>query len=169
MNKQKILAKTKEFLLSNKEDNIEEKMEIMNKIVSKSNRKDYYSLLYDYICDYLDKYFYVDNICEFKCNTCIKKRLLAKKNNTKPYENGCCYGVIKKKLCSYLGKDGRCTIRNVACKLYTCNYLKEKGYHFKLKNIYLSKYTLSPIQKHYLTHKFFEPKEKVLKGLLRRP
>ena len=47
MNKQKILIKTKEFLVLNNEDNIEEKMEIMNNIISQRNRKDYYSLLYD--------------------------------------------------------------------------------------------------------------------------
>ena len=169
MNKNKIIEKTKQFLLDNKDSNINEKLDLLDHILSIPKRKERYSLLYDALCDYLDDYFYNKNICEFKCNTCAKKRLLAKRDGTYPYENGCCYGVLKKELCHYLGKDGKCTIRNLACKLYTCNYLKEKGYHFKLKNIYLSKYTLSPFQKYYLTHKFFEPKEKVLKGLLKRP
>ena len=169
MNKNRVLRKTKEYLISIDDPEVDKKMKIMEEIVSQKTRKERMSLLYDYLCDYLDNIFYGRNICEFKCNTCIKKRLFAEKKNMKPTTNGCCYGTLKKRLCPNLGKDGRYTIRNVGCKLFTCYYLKGKGYHYRLEHIYLSKYTLSIFQKYYLANTFFVPKEKVLKGLLRRP
>ena len=158
--KEKIYNKTKLYLQSINDKDINKKMKKLEKLLEISNRKELYSSLYDELCDYLDDYFYNKNICEFKCNICGKRRL---KNN--PNENGCCYSLTKKKLCKYL-VSGRCSIRCLACKLYICSYLRSKGYNFNLDNIYLSKYTLNRVQKYYLTHKFFLPKEKILKSIL---
>ena len=128
-----------------------------------------YSKMHDYICDYLDKVFYSDNACEFTNNICAHRRYMIEKGIKKDvYENGCCYGYKEGKSCDYL-KNGRCSIRNVACKLFTCPYLKiNRGIRYSLNKIYLSKYILNRRQKFYLTHTFFVEKEIILDGLIKR-
>ena len=142
---------------------------IFKEIMSIKDIKKRYSKMHDYICDYLDKVFYEDNACEFHNNICAHRRYMIEKGIKKDhYEDGCCYGYKEGKVCDYL-KSGRCTIRNVACKLFTCPYLKiTRGVRYSLDSIYLSKYLLNRRQKLYLAHTHFVPKEVVLEGLMKR-
>lgn len=139
--------------------------EVMN-IKDKYKR---YSKMHDYICDYLDKVFYHDNACEFHNNICAHRKYMIEHGIKKDvYEDGCCYGYKEGKVCNKL-KNGRCTIRNVACKLFTCPYLKiTRGVRYSLDNIYLSKYLLNRRQKLYLTHTYFVEKDIILEGLMKR-
>ncbi|MBR4262356.1 MAG: hypothetical protein IKQ35_03220 [Bacilli bacterium] len=153
--------------ISEKEKQKQKKLfkEVMN-IKDKYKR---YSKMHDYICDYLDKVFYHDNACEFHNNICAHRKYMIEHGIKKDvYEDGCCYGYKEGKVCNKL-KNGRCTIRNVACKLFTCPYLKiTRGVRYSLDNIYLSKYLLNRRQKLYLTHTYFVEKDIILDGLMKR-
>ena len=84
------------------------------------------------------------------------------------YPNGCCYSTTRHENCKYLTDKG-CSVRNVACKLFICGYIKKtRKVKFSLNKIYLSKYTLNFIQKVYLSSTFFTTKDVLLKGLLKR-
>lgn len=153
--------------LNLKKEQLKLNKDAVNKIISCDNLKDQYSVAYDLICDYLDNKFQGCDYCEFKDDTCVYRRLLAKEKGVEPLKNGCCFSLRYQKNCQYLGEHG-CTIRNVACKLHCCRYLRKKGIKYSLKDIYFTKYLLNPWQKYYLSTTFFKPKEFVLKGLYRR-
>ena len=130
-----------------------------------SNEKDLekrYSYIYDIVCTYLDNEFKNKNLCCFENNRCISVR-----NNGHCREslNGCCYGT-KRGLCKKF-KDGRCTIKSISCKLFTCDYLEKKGIKFRIKDILLLDTFFNPIQKYYIKYMVFTPKEKILKKLMR--
>ncbi len=166
----KIYDKTKRYLENRKEKNIEEKLNIVNSILEISDKKERYSYLYDLVCDYLDKEFKEKNICGFKNNICKNCRFLKEKEIKKDsYLNGCCHRFLGKTDCRNLDlKTGKCKIKNISCKLFTCKYLKKEGYKFNLNDIYLSRYFFNFRQKYYLKTAFFLSKEEVLKEILKR-
>ncbi len=127
-----------------------------------------YSKLYDMICDYLDEEFRSKNICDFKGSLCVRRRnMIAKGIKKDTYENGCCHGYKEKHDCEHLC-DGHCSIKNIACKIFTCPFLKKKGIHYSLNQIYFAKYFLNYRQKFYAENTFFVDKSVVLKGILER-
>jgi len=127
-----------------------------------------YNYLYGKLCDYLDDKFYNNNLCEFRDNVC-----LAKRNNGAVM--GCCHyyknkylGVFlpsKFVLCKY-NKDGKCTIRCLQCKLFTCDELRKKGIKYTVNNVVLIKVFFNLLQKLIIRISIFTPQEQVVKRLL---
>lgn len=138
----------------------------INAIFYKTKKERYY-YIYDTICEYLDNCFYGKNVCDFVNNKCGEKR-----NTSSTW--GCCrhyksklFGPLTKwVLCEHLGKDGRCKIKSIGCKLYTCDYLHSKGIKFKIKDILLLDAFFNPIQKYIIKFSVYTPEEKVIKKLL---
>ena len=75
---------------------------------------------------------------------------------------------MSKQNCMYLEEDGTCKTKNIGCKLFTCHYLKKKGYKYRLNDIYLAKYFFNLRQKFYIESAFRLSKEEVIKGILER-
>ena len=139
----------------------------INAILYKT-RYERYNFIYDSVCDYLDGYFYKKNLCDFKDNKCGEKR------NSKSVI-GCCrhykYKLIgplypKWVICEYLTKDYKCGAKCLSCKLYTCDYLRQKGVCFRIKDIILLDVFFRPLQKYYIKYMVYTPKEKIIKRLM---
>ena len=165
----KIYLKTKAYLEKIKDPKINQKMKVVDKVLSITDKEARYSYLYDLICDYLDNEFKKKNICDFNCGICKRKKELLKKNSQKEnYKNGCCYSYIKGKTCEHLLPDKSCDIKNIACKMFTCFYLRKQGHRYRLNNIYLGRYFFNYRQKFYMENTFFVDKDIVMKGILKR-
>ena len=132
----------------------------IEKALNIKNKKERYEYIYDVVCDYLDSNFYGKNLCEFKNNKCLGDR-------NKKFEKscGCCNGRDRG-TCKYL-VDGRCSIKCMACKLFTCPSLKKKGIKFRVRDIPLLKYFFSLRQKEVLAYTIFTPKDEVIEKLIR--
>ena len=129
---EKIYTKTKKFLEKKNDPKIEDKLRVIKKVLSIEDDEKRLDYLYNLICDYLDNEFNSKNICDFKCDICVRRRNMIIRHIRKDtYKNGCCYSYMKRKNCIYLNKDGSCKIKNIGCKLFTCHYLKKKGYKYK--------------------------------------
>ena len=166
---EKIYKKTKKFLEEKNDPNILEKLKIIEEVLNIKNKEERLYYLYDLICNYLDKEFKDNNICEFKCDICIRGRdAIDRKIKKETYKNGCCYNDMSKHNCMYLEEDGTCKTKNIGCKLFTCHYLKKKGYKYRLNDIYLAKYFFNLRQKLYIESAFRLSKEEVIKGILER-
>ena len=131
-------------------------------------RYERYIYIYDTVCDYLDIVFYGKNICDFKNNQCGEKR------NTSSVV-GCCrhykYKLIgpfypRWVVCEHLTDDYKCGAKCIACKLYTCDYLKKKRIEFKIGDILLLDVFFRPLQKYYIKYMVYTPKEKIIKRLM---
>lgn len=144
-----------------------EQIQMLNKVLEQKTLKEQYDKAFDLICNYLDKKFNNCDYCKFKDDVCIMRREISKKNNKPLIMNGCCYSIKNKKNCKYFSKN-RCTIQNIACKLYTCTFLKKQGIKCKLSDIYFTKYLFNNWQKFYISETFFLKKEKVLKEIYKR-
>ena len=137
--------------------------------IMQSNKKDMYNFIYDNVCNYLDKFFVEENLCDFKDDRCGEKA-------GSSCIVGCCRHFELRKFpeilfnnklieCEYL-KDKRCSAKCISCKLFTCDYLRKKGVKFKLKEIFLIDSFFNPIQKYFIKYRVFTKKEKILKLLL---
>lgn len=165
----KIFIKTKSYLEKINDQEIDKKMKIINKVLKIKDIEKRYSYLYDLICDYLDNEFKSKNICGFDCGLCKRRKDMIKNNVKKDtYLNGCCYGYKEKKVCKYLIPGKGCSIKNIACKTYTCFYLRKQGYRYRLKDIYLAKYFFNLRQKFYIENAYFKDKDIVMEGILKR-
>lgn len=121
-----------------------------------------YSYIYDVVCDYLDDKFIKDNICNFKDNICEGVK---HKYHCPESKNGCCYGT-NRGLCKNF-KKGKCTIKSISCKLFTCKYLKKKNIKFKINDIPPLKYFFNTRQKFILWERIFTDKKDMIKLLLK--
>ncbi len=132
----------------------------LEKALNIKNKKERYEYIYDVVCDYLDSNFYGKNLCEFKNNKCLGDR-------NKKFEKscGCCNGRDRG-TCKYL-VGGRCSIKCMACKLFTCPSLKKKGIKFRVRDIPLLKYFFSLRQKEVLAYTIFTPKDEVIEKLIK--
>lgn len=132
----------------------------IEKALNIKNKKERYEYIYDVVCDYLDSYFKGKNLCEFKDNKCAGDR-------SKKFEKscGCCNGKTRG-TCKYL-IDGNCSIKCMACKLFTCPTLKKKGIRFRIKDIPLLNYFFNLRQKEVLAYTIFTPKEQVIERLIK--
>lgn len=131
-------------------------------------RYERYNYIYDTVCDYLDTVFYGKNVCDFKDNKCGEKRNCS-------LVVGCCrhykYKLIgplypKWVMCEYLTDEYKCGAKCIACKLYTCDYLKKKGIEFKIKDFLLLDAFFRPLQKYCIKYMVYTPKEKIIKRLM---
>lgn len=155
--------------------NFNEKSEFQKEFISGINAIFYntkyerYNYIYDTVCDYLDRYFYGKNLCDFQNNKCGEKR------NTSS-TTGCCHHFKHKTLgpfselvlCEYLNKENyTCDAKCLSCKLFTCDYLEKKGIKFKIKDLLLLDTFFNPLQKYFIKYMVFTPKEKILKRLMK--
>jgi len=116
---------------------------------------DMYSYIYDVVCYHLDMEFITKNPCNFKEDKCASD-----------FEMGCCYQFKKKfVVCEHM-KEKTCTVKCISCKMFTCSYLKKKGFKFKPKEIFLIDTFFGPYQKYILKVSVFLPKETIIKKLL---
>lgn len=128
-----------------------------------------YNYIYTTVCDYLDDVFYGKNVCDFVNDKCGEKRCTSSLI-------GCCRHYKHKILgpilphdfvpCENLQEDGRCGIRCLGCKLFTCDYLEAKGIKFRIKDILLLDTFFNPIQKYILKYMVYTPQEKVIKAVM---
>ena len=163
-----IYNKTKKYLEEINDKDINSKMKIVDSILEIEDKEKRVNYIYDLLCDYLDKEFKDKNICDFNCGICKKRQEMIRQGVKKStYVNGCCYSYLKNSNCKYLD-NGTCTTRNLGCKLFTCDYLIRKGYKYKLKDIYLSKYFFNFRQKLYIENSTRISKEEVIKGIMKR-
>ena len=156
----------KDKKISNEEK--EKRIKVVEKILKEKNIEKRYSKLYDMICDYLDEDFIIRNVCGFQNDLCSRRQYMIKKGIKKDtYLNGCCHSYKEGKDCHHL-KEGRCSIKNIACKIYTCPYLRLKGKNYSLNKIYFARYFFNIRQKFYIENTYFVDKDVVLKGILER-
>lgn len=129
----------------------------LKQIEKVSNIDDKYeqlSVLYDELCNYLDKYLSVD-ICEFDENGLCRARRDGKQITK---ENGCCGK------CMYVSRNG-CTINNITCKTFFCKYIKSIKDIPNYKDSKLYQYFLTRSQKLFLETSFWQTKEEIIKKL----
>lgn len=162
------LSYDKKDIVDDKSIEEEYSQEIKFKIqaINAANIKDKekrYSYLYDVVCQYLDCEFREKNICEFKNNRCISVRM---DGHCKESENGCCYGKNRGLCKNFI--DGRCTIKSISCKLFTCRYLKKKNIQYRIDNIPLLKYFFNKRQKYIIEYSIFKDKDEIMKLLLKK-
>lgn len=151
--------------------------EIINaiKAINISNLKEKYIFIYDCIFNDLDILWNSANPCKFCNNVCIA----SKHNRTAHKENGCCYSfdysknifkfIDNVKLCKYLGKDKKCTTKNISCKLFVCNYLKKNNlFQIKMQDNLLIQSFFTNKQKLILKYNFFRSKEEIIDKLLEK-
>lgn len=107
-----------------------------------------------YASDYIDKENSLNNMCDFKDNLCVSHRELGKKGKT-----GCCPSFCK------FTKQGVCSVRNLSCKIFMCNYLENKGYYFTPNTIPILKLHMSPFERFNCFGLLFKPEKKVVSRL----
>ncbi len=156
----------KDKSLSEKER--KERIRVVERMLKEKNIEKRYSKLYDMICQYLDDEFINKNICGFSNDICSRRRcMMEKKIEKDTYRNGCCHSYKENKDCEHL-KDGRCSIKNIACKTFTCPYLRLQGKNYSVNKIYFAKYFFNFRQKLYMETTYFVDKDVVMKGILKR-
>ena len=136
------------------EDNDNEEL---NNIITALNIKDRYNrivFVYNKACEYIDNNLNYNDICDFKCNKCIYQR---EHNNN---SNGCC------RTCKYL-KNGKCSTKNLACKLFYCPSIRKNNKILRIKDINILK-LFSLKNKILLKTEFFRSYEDVLNDLKSR-
>ena len=165
----KIYNKTKHYLEKIKDNDIDNKLRTIDSVLDITDKESRLDYLYDLICDYLDNEFKNKNICDFNCGICKKRQEMIREGIKKDiYVNGCCYSYLNNKKCTYLSDDGKCQIKNIGCKLFTCDFLHKQGYNYKLNDIYLAKYFFNFWQKYYIENETRKPKEEIIKGIMKR-
>lgn len=120
-----------------------------------------YSYIYDVVCNFLDQEFVEKDICGFKDNICLSVK---NKSHCEESKYGCCYGR-NRGLCKNL-IDGRCSIKSISCKLFTCRYLRKNHIKYKVNDINLLRYFFNARQKFILDTAIFKDKDEIIKLLL---
>jgi len=115
---------TKFKLINNiKEPNID----YLEKGLNIKKRKERITYVFDTCCFLLDDFYHGENICGFKDGKCVVQREL---------KNGKCNGCCR--VCLYVTDKG-CPSKNVACKLFNCDAVKEKYKTMDYKDLKLLK------------------------------
>ncbi|MBR7172329.1 MAG: hypothetical protein IKD36_00870 [Clostridia bacterium] len=108
----------------------------------------------NYACDYLDKENTINNMCDFKDNKCIKHR---EKKIDKA--TGCCPPFCKYTECK------TCTVKNLSCKLFMCDYLEDRGYIFSPHTVPVLKRHLNWFERFMSIGLLFKTTKKTIKCL----
>ncbi len=145
--------------------------EYLNVSLEKSQEKKY-KYIYDKICDELDENFRKNNYCDFKDNRCIAQR----KNKTCHADMGCCYTFEYSKfdglprdtgVCNYFDYGRKtCSQKCIACKMFTCRYLRKNGVKFEPENYKLLDIFLNKSQKDIIKKEFFKTEEEIIEKLI---
>ncbi len=137
-----------EFIYNGQNKDIERIITVLN-IKSRRERLEY---IFDESCSDIDKHFKGENICEFECGQCIVQREHKLKD-----KNGCC------RICR-LQSDTGCTSKNLTCKLFFCDEVKNKYEVIKLNDLKLLK-LLTRRQRTILRFDLFSTREEVIMDL----
>jgi hypothetical protein len=135
----------------------EEQIKKAIEIIRIEDIKEKYSMIYDEICDYLNKDFLQNGYCDFKNDKCIAQR----KHKFYPpnRKNGCCSRQIRK--CPNL-VNGNCVVECVACKLFSCKYFEKRGIAYFGREIILLQAFFNERQRKHFVFDFYQSKESVL-------
>lgn len=127
--------------------------------------EDRINYIYDYMCNYLDDEFTKFNLCDFRNNKCVSKRNLECKGYKDPVIYGCCYtmGRVCPNLC-----NGRCTIKCLPCKFFTCRYLEKRGIKYRPWDYLVIRLFFSYRQMIILDRAIYTPKEEIMDKLLKK-
>lgn len=159
----------------NIENTSEENMGLFKKLLyslSFTNIKESYEYIYDDTINYLNEKFTQNDYCKFENDMCICQRETKKVVSPK---DGCCHTFHYRKFdgmpvhegkCKELMPGGGCNVNSMACKMYTCKYLKNKGVSFGCKDFFLLKIWLNKKQRAYLESCFFIRREKNIEKLI---
>lgn len=153
--------------------NINEKNKLyLDYLLSIDDLRNKYIYIYDLVCKELDEKFEKNNYCDFQNNVCICQR---NSKNRAHDSMGCCYTFRNSKLtgfpvdtkqCEYL-VNGKCTQNSIACKLYTCSYLKRKKIKFEPNDFFLIKVFFNRKQKAYIKNAFFKSRDEIIDKLVK--
>ena len=133
---------------------------LINNILNEKDLYIKYSIVINYISDYLIKIRKIYELCDFKGDECIANRLHKSVNKC----DGCCYHIRKGK-CIYL-QNKKCNIDCISCKLFQCNYLQKKYGKINLKKIIPLNKIFNHRQLEILKRSFFKDKEEIIKLLV---
>ena len=151
--------KDKNYVIKSKGNTQEEIIFI--KSFNEKDLKKRYTIIYDYMCDYLTSLSC--NHCDFKNDKCKANRSGAAIRKI----NGCCY-FRKEGLCKYL-VNKTCTRPNITCKLFMCPTIeKELGFSSIPKNYLLLKYFFNYRQRQVLRYFFRRKKDECINKLLEK-
>lgn len=128
-----------------------------------SDKEERYSYIYDIVCDELDRRFRELNLCDFKDNKCVRKRELIGKYDESTLCYGCCY--TKGRPCPYL-KNGKCTIKSIGCKFFTCLYLAKMGVEYKPNEFLLIRNFFNTFDVRIIENHIYTSKKDTLKLML---
>jgi hypothetical protein len=150
--------------------------EYLNDSINIINEKDInkrYEYIYDRACDIMDEKFAKENYCDFQNDKCIRQRNVTSRKSAHD-TMGCCYMVgytkilnfpIDLGLCKFF-ENKKCKTKCLTCKLFTCRYLRKKGFRFDPNDIYILKAFLNKKQKNYLREAFFTEREVIINKLI---
>lgn len=142
------IYKNVEFIYNAKNKDIERIVKVLN-IKSRRKRLEY---IFEESCSDIDKFFKGENICGFECGQCMVQREHKLKD-----KNGCC------KICR-LQSDTGCTSKNLTCKLFFCDEVKNKYEVIRLNDLKLLK-LLTRRQRIILRFDLFSTREEVIMDL----
>lgn len=118
--------------------------------------------IYDILCNYLDRDIENNNCCDFKNNKCIAVRC---GYYNKDSNNGCCYGK-RRGVCKYISNN-KCSTSNIACKLFTCKYLRDKNIKYDINKFNLINIFFNSFQKYIITSSVMIDKDSLIDELVK--
>ncbi len=128
-------------------------------ILNAKSRREKYSLLYDYACDYLDNEFMEKRLCDFKDDMCIRNRCRTRGVKV----SSCCERTKTGVICENFDNVNKCCkIKSIGCKLFCCYFLRKKGIRYRINSIPYLKYFLSIRQKLICKTSIFVDKEIII-------
>lgn len=142
------IYKNTEFVYNGENQEIKDIIEVLNK----KTRLQRIAYIYDKSCEQIDKKFEGENICGFECNQCIVQR----KHDLRE-KNGCC------RVCRLQTSTG-CPSKNLTCKLFFCDEVKNKHEVITFKELKLLN-LLTRRQRVILKFDLFSTREEVLTDL----
>lgn len=157
-------------IINNNSTYLDDLLNCIKAILIKNESKQY-AFIYDTVCNYLDSQFHNCNLCDFKNDQCVANRA----KRTAHEFMGCCYSFTYAnlldfrflkdiKLCQYM-HNRTCTTKNITCKLFTCNYLKEQNIKFDTHKILLLDCFFNKKQHDIIQSNFFKTREEILQKL----
>ncbi len=140
-------------------------LEVVVNLAELKDKRSRIEYIYDKSCQYLDKECRRLNYCDFKNDVCVAKRNPCRGKEKKM---GCCYHVKlfsfkDSKMCEYLSKDGSCSAKCFACKLFTCDAIKEK---YRIKDITYADCFFNLLQKIIIRVSILTPRDKIINRLM---
>ena len=138
------------------------------------DKRQRYEYVYDALCDFLDNRFRENNYCDFVDSKCAAMRKYAGPKEDFDTNVGCCISfdwvgrraVHNHKTCKHL-VNKTCDTKCLACKFYTCDYLRDKGVVFDMSEFPEVMKVFNKKQITVLIVNLFHSKEDIIDRLIR--